>query len=376
MMTSRERVQCILDHKKPDRVAVDIGSTAAGFTNDTFQRLKQYFNITSPDIVVRPDESAAFYNDELLEKMGSDFRHLFLMPADTYHFELDENGYGYNEWGMKKCHKNGMMQHCNNPLEDAEVEDIDKYPWPDPYAPGRDRGIRERAEYLYYHTDYAIATRAVSHGFFELAWEMRGMANFLADMLADKEFANRLLDKTLEIQMGMYDVLLSACGEYVQMVETADDYGTQMGPIMSPALFEEMILPRRKKLNDFIRSKAPKAKIFHHTCGSVYRLMDQLIACGIDVLNPVQATAAEMDTYRLQREYGDRLIFHGSIDQQHALVGSLADVEQEMKTRLESLGRDGGYILAPTSNFQNDMPLENIVKFAEMAKRLGDYSNR
>lgn len=372
-MTPRERVQCILNHQKPDRVAVDFGSTACGFTNETFRRLKAYYHITSEDILVRPDESAAYYNDDLLEAMGSDFRHVFLMPADSYHFTLDENGCGCNEWGMKKRLVNGMMQHCSSPLEFADEEDIDTYPWPDPYAPGRDRGIRERAEHLYYHTNYAIAARAVSHGFFELAWEMRGMGNFLADMLDDEDFACKLLDKTLEIQMGMYDVLLSACGEYVQIVETADDYGTQNGPIMSPALFEKMILPRRKKLNDFIRSKAPNAKIFHHTCGSVYHLLDDLIACGVDVLNPVQATAADMDTCRLQEEFGSRLIFHGAIDQQHALIGSLQDVQQEMETRLATLGRNGGYIMAPTSNFQDDMPLENIVNFAEMAKRLGTY---
>ena len=122
-----------------------------------------------------------------------------------------------------------------------------------------------------HYTDYAIAARAVSHGFFELAWELRGMENLLMDMLIDKDFANRLMDKILEIQIGFYDVLLSACGEYLQVVETGDDYGTQRGPIMSPELFWEMIVPRRKKLNDFIRSKAPQAKIFHHTCGSVYR---------------------------------------------------------------------------------------------------------
>lgn len=373
-MTSRERVQCILDRKKPDRVAIDIGSTASAFTNGTHQRLKEYFGITSEDIVVRPDESAAYYNDELIEKMGGDFRHVFLLPPDNYHFTVDENGYGYTEWGLKKVRKQGLMQLCNNPLEDAEIEDIDSYPWPDPYAPGRDRGLRERAEYLYNHTDCAIASRAVSHGFFELAWELRGMANFLADLIADPEFAGHLMDKILEIQIGMYDVLLSACGEYLQIVETADDYGTQMGPIMSPQLFEEMILPRRKKFNDFIRSKAPHVKIFHHTCGSVYRLMDQLIACGIDILNPVQPGAAEMDTYRLQREYGDRILFHGSIDEQHALIGTQEDLEKEMRTRLDSLGRDGGYILAPTSNFQDDMPLENIVHFVEMAKRLGQYN--
>lgn len=372
-MLSRERVACILAHKKPDRVAIDIGSTASGFTNDTFVRLKNYFGITSADFNSRPDESAAFYNDELLEKMGGDFRHLFLMPADCYHFSVDENGFGVSEWGIRKRRLNGMMQNCSNPLADAEIGDIDAYPWPDPYAPGRNRGLKERAESLWRNTGYALAARAVSHGFFELSWELRGMGNFLADMIADKKFANRLLDKILDLQMGFYDVLLSGCGRYVQIVETADDYGTQNGPMMSPELFREMIKPRRKRLNDFIRSKAPDAKIFHHTCGSVYRLLDDLIECGIDILNPVQPHAKDMDTGRLQREYGDRLIFHGSIDEQTALIGSTDTLRAEMKERIATLGKDGGYIMAPTSNFQNDMPLDNIVHFADYAKELGRY---
>lgn len=373
MMTSRERVACVLNHQKPDRLPVDIGSTASGFANATFFKLKEYFGITSPDIFYRPDETAAYYNDELIEKMGGDFKHVFLMPADDYRFEIDAEGYAVSEWGLKKRCLNGMMQNCDNPLADAEIEDIDTYPWPDPYAPGRDRGLRERAEYLYYHTDYAIAARSVSHGLFELAWELRGMQNFLMDMMADKEFANKLLDKLLEIQIGYYDVLLSACGEYVQIVETADDYGTQTGPFMSPALFEEMILPRRKKLNDFIHSKAPQAKIFHHTCGSVYMLMEDLIACGIEVLNPVQPSAKDMQGEILQPEFGDRLIFHGSIDEQTALVKPMAVLREKIAHQCATLGRDGGYIVAPTSNFQNDMPLENIVNFASIVHEFGTF---
>ncbi|MEE0202044.1 MAG: uroporphyrinogen decarboxylase family protein [Muricomes sp.] len=373
-MTPRERVQCILEHKKPDRVAVDIGSTAAGITNDTFRKVKEYLGVTSEDIVVRPDESSALYNDDVMEKLGSDFRHVFLLPPDGYDpFATD--GVIRNEFGVEKKLIQGITQLSSTPLADAEIEDIDTYPWPDPYATGRTRGLKERARHLYYDTDYAIASRAVSHGFFELSWELRGMENMLVDMLVDKEFANKLLDKTLEIQMGLYDVLLSECGEYLQIVETSDDYGTQKGPIMSPELFEEMILPRRKKLNDFIKSKAPQVKIFHHTCGSVYRLLDRLIESGVDILNPVQPSADEMDTYRLQEEFGDRLIFHGSIDEQTALIFSKERVQDEMKRRLESLGKEGGYIMAPTSNFQDDMPLENIIRFAEWAKELGRYQN-
>ena len=374
-MTSRERVQCILEHKKPDRIAVDIGSTASGLTNPTMKKVKSYFHITSQDILFRPDESAAYYNDDVLEALGSDFRHIFLMPPDTGVWKFNENGKTVNEWGIEKTMKSGLAQFSSNPLADADsIEDLEKYPWPDPYAPGRNKGIKERIEYLYQYTDYALAARSVSHGIFELAWELRGMENLLCDMMLDKEFANYLFDKTLEIQIGLYDVLLEDAGKYVQVVETADDYGTQRGPMISPELFDEMILPRRKKLNDFIHSKAPQAKIFHHTCGSVYKLLPNLIASGVEILNPVQPSAADMDTFRLQEEYGDQLIFHGGIDEQTALVYGQDVLRKEMENRIASLGKNGGYIMAPTSNFQDDMPLENIIYFSKMAHEIGNYS--
>lgn len=373
-MTPRERVKLILEHKKPDRVAIDLGSTASGLTNPVMKRVKEYYGITSEDICFRPDESAANYNDDVLEALGSDFRHVFLMPPEGASNQFSPDGTIVTEWGIQKTLKSGLAQHSSTPLADAEsIEDLEAYPWPDPYAPGRNRGIKERIEYLYYNTDYALAARAVSHGFFELAWELRGMENLLADLIVDKEMANWLMDKILEIQMGLYDVLLEDAGKYVQIVETSDDYGTQKGPIMSPELFREMIVPRRKKLNDFIRSKAPQAKIFHHTCGSVYKLIPDLIDAGVDILNPVQPSAADMDTFRLQAEYGDKLIFHGSIDEQTALIYDQSVLEHEMKERIQSLGKNGGYIMAPTSNFQEDMPLENIIHFADMAKRVGKY---
>jgi uroporphyrinogen decarboxylase len=372
-LTPRQRVEMTINHLQPDRVPFDIGSTACNFTNDLFLKIKKHMGITSSDILMRPDESAAYYNDDLLEALGTDFRHLFLLPPDNVDLQPAQDGGVTSEWGLKKRKMNGLSVIVNKPLEKAGIDDIDRYPWPDPHNSARTKGLRERAERLYRDTHYAIASRAVSHGFFELAWELRGMEAFLMDMLADKMFANKLLDKTLEIQMGLYEALLSQTGEYVQIVETADDYGTQNGPLLSPALFREMIKPRRKQLNELIRRLAPRAKIFHHTCGSVYKIVDDLIETGVDILNPVQPLAKDMDSFRLKKEFGDRLVFHGGVDEQVALPGSKAVLEKEIKTRIDAFAPGGGYIIAPTSNFQTDTSIENIVFYLEIVKTYGVY---
>ena len=124
-MTSRERVQLILDHKKPDRVAVDLGSTASGFTNPTMKRVKEYFGINGGDIVFRPDESAAVYNDKVLEAIGSDFRHVFLMPPMSAEAGFGGKDTAVTEWGIQKTMITGLSQNSSNPLEDADsIEDL------------------------------------------------------------------------------------------------------------------------------------------------------------------------------------------------------------------------------------------------------------
>ena len=101
-MTPRKRVELTLNHKESDRVPLDIGSTANHFTNGLFFKLKEHLGIQGTDIIIRPDESAAYYNEDLLEALGGDFRHLFLMPPDTADWSLDEHGCTTNEWGFQK----------------------------------------------------------------------------------------------------------------------------------------------------------------------------------------------------------------------------------------------------------------------------------
>jgi uroporphyrinogen decarboxylase len=171
----------------------------------------------------------------------------------------------------------------------------------------------------------------------------------------------------------MYDTLLEGVGEYVHIVETAEDYGTQTSLLISPETYREMIMPARKKLNAFIRSKAPYAKIYHHTCGAVSKLIPDLIDSGIDILNPVQPLATGMESAGLKAKWGKILFFDGGIDTQDAMPGTVKDVEVEVAKRILAFGPDGGYSLGCSNHIQEDVPPENVVALFEMAKELGRY---
>ena len=157
----------------------------------------------------------------------------------------------------------------------------------------------------------------------------------------------------------------------MDIVETGDDYGTQHSLMLSPDCLEEFILSRRKRLNDMIKEKAPGAKIFLHSCGAVKRCIPNLIACGVDILNPVQTAAADMNPYDLKREFGDAICFHGGVDTQQALRGTVDDVEEEVKKMLDAMNHRGGYILTSCNHIQNDIPVENIIAMFEAAKKYG-----
>ena len=382
-LTHRERVARALNHQEPDLVPIDIGGTACWFQGTAYERMKAHLGVVSEGDLFRVGENAGSYDDLLLDKLDTDFRHLYLRPSQQDWDAWNASGKlrFTDEWGLERVRTESDFGGHNwdkigTPLQDATESDIDDYPWPDPTDPARVEGLAERARHLWHETDYAIAARAVSHGLFETSWELRGMEQFMVDLIENPSFAHKLISKVLEIQIGLYSALLDAAGPYVQIVATADDYGAQNGLLFSPRIYREFIQPYRLQLNRLIRSKAPKARILHHTCGSVYKLLPDLIATDIDVLNPVQPLAAGMDSARLKAEFGDRMAFHGAIDEQQALGGTVDDVRSEVERRVRALAPGGGYILAPCSNFQADTPPENVLAMIAAAREFGRYPIR
>lgn len=381
MLTKRERVKKALAHETPDLVPIDFGSTASWFTEDIYEKLKERLGVKSEGELFRLGENAGVYNDELIKRLDTDFLHVFLKPSgvDRKAWDAMEGGDSFvDEWGIKRqkiplAAGGHNWEKVSYPLKNATIDDLDEFAWPDPADPARVAGLAERAKRIYEETDFAIAARAVSHGLFEMAWELRGMETLMYNMFDDKPFVHKLIGKVLEVQKGLYTALLDAAGPYVQIVQTADDYGAQNGPLFSPDMYREFIQPYRRELNELIKSKAPGAKIQHHTCGSVYKLLPDLIADGIDILNPVQPLAKDMDPAKLKSEFGDKLTFHGAIDIQKAMAGSLDDVREEVKTRIRQLGPGGGYIMAACSNIQSDSSPEHVLTMIETARKYGRY---
>jgi uroporphyrinogen-III decarboxylase len=143
------------------------------------------------------------------------------------------------------------------------------------------------------------------------------------------------------------------------MIWTGDDVGSQNEMMISPRMWRKYLKPRMDNFITELKDINPKIKIAYHSDGNIKRIIPELIEIGVDVLNPIQP--ASMDPAQIKSEFGDRLCFWGAIDEQHTLpFGSAADVAAEVRLRMETIGRGGGLILAPTHHVQLDTPLENL----------------
>jgi uroporphyrinogen decarboxylase len=372
-MTHRERVRAALSHQEPDRVPMDIGGIASTLIDSCYHRLKDYLGVSATDDVIWPDWSAvAKVSGEVLRILDADFCHVRMTAPDGWQPERFPDGTWTNEWGTRFRKFGHYTEMVGFPLENAELPDLDAHPWPDVRDKGRTRGLRDYARQLFEDTDYALATFDIGRLFEWCQW-LRGMEKFLEDLVLRPRFAEELLDRVLEVQIGLFDGYLDAVGEYVEIVTTGDDLGTQSSLLISPEMYRKFLKPRHRKLFDFIKSKT-RAKVWFHTDGVCRPLLDDLVEIGVDVLNPVQPRVKDMSQRALKRSYGDRLCFWGGVDEQQVLpYGTPADVEAEVVRVLEELGPGGGFILAPAHNFQPDVSPQNITALYQAGRRWGTY---
>lgn len=371
-MTPRQRVIAAVERRCPDRVPIDIGgSSVTTIIGEAYERLKQALGVDGETRYMKRKSRTMLLDEAIAVRLHSDTRPLLPGNPEGWHDVYFPDGSFRDEWGVVWASAGeGHYAPVGNPLHDADLDDLARFPWPDPLNPGRVRGLRDQGRRLHEETDYAIVL-SLPVGFVHQSQYLRGYQEFLMDLILNPVFIETLMDKTLEFWMALASAVLDEVGPYVDVIQFGDDVAFQDRPMVDPRRYRRMIKPRQKQMVDLLKRKS-SAKVLYHCCGAVSTLIPDFIDIGVDALNPVQVSAAGMDTARLKAEFGDHIAFWGAIDTSRILpCGSVADVRDEVKRRIQDLGPGGGYVVASVHNIQDDVPPENILALADAAYEYG-----
>ncbi len=402
-MTPRQRVLTALNHQIPDRVPIDLGGFQTGIHKNAYIALLDYLHIDprfrgdrlapaeAGVTIMDPVQQLAKPCEQLLQRFGVDIRYVFAHGPESFKGTIEQNTRAGRLWHDLKDEfgvvwsmpidpaqdgpndRQLYMDISHHPLAEATIADLADYPFPKGNDPTRFTGVRDEALRLRRQTPFALST-GIGGVVYEICWYMRGLEKWFIDMIENPPFCEALLDRTLAFWMDYYDAFLAQIGDLVDVVMIGDDVGGQSGLLFSPNFYRRIVKPRQKKLVQHIKSLT-SAKIWYHTCGSVIDLLDELIDNGIDILNPVQISAAGMDPRELKARYGERLAFWGGgIDTQHVLpFASPDEIRRHVQANIEIFKSGGGYVFNNVHNIQAGVPPENIVALFDAAREFGFY---
>jgi uroporphyrinogen decarboxylase len=382
-MTSRERVLKALNHEIPDRVPIDLGGNQTGIHKDAYRNLVRHLGFPEEVEIMDAVQQLARPSERVLERFHVDTRYVAAGPASTWkggivraerdgrvwHDLTDEFGV---RWSMPDDQPL-FMDVTLHPLAKATTKDVRDYPWPKGGDSGRFTGLRERALRLRRETPYAVVS-GISGVVYETCWYMRGLEQWFCDLLTDTAFCEAMLDQTLKFWLDWFRLFLGEAGDVVDVIMIGDDLAGQDGPLFNPEIYRRLVKPRHKRLVQYIRSRT-SAKIWYHTCGSCAVYIPDLLDNGIDILNPVQTSARNMDPVDLKRRFGRDLAFWGGgCDPQHVLSrGGPAEVAADVRRHLAALMPGGGYVFNSIHNIQGEVPPENVVALFDTAHGSGFY---
>ncbi len=294
--------------------------------------------------------------DRLLDSLGIDVRHLEA-PAPT---EVEVGGSVWqNFWGERFVYKETpwgpMREDVKGALAEADsLAELEAFDWPTPDCLDRSRLKTQCSRYDQHSLLYGFAD------VWQRAALVRGWEGMFLDMAKRPEWVHFLCRKFTDFYLEDYTRAAEITGGRIDLYLVISDLGSQHGPLISMAMFREFVAPYLKEMTECIHGLGGRA--LFHSCGTVWPFITELVRLGVDVLDPIQPTCAEMQPENLKRQFGDRLSFHGGIDMQDLLPSATpAQVEAEVRRYCEVLGTSGGYILGPTHLFQLDVPPENIL---------------
>jgi len=394
-MTSRERIKTALEHREPDRIPLDLGGTeSSGMIAVAYNRLRDllglgkgetqiidvyqqvvkiegdvrsYLEIDTVPLINEPLEWQSW---TLPDGSSSHIPALWKTEktADGYHIVRDNTGKIIARMPAGSYY----FESLNPPLTKIDTvsglndfaEVIAAFDWPS-FTDEPLSSIAARAHKLHETTDYAVVANLQFH-LLAAGQLLRGYENFMTDLMLNKPLAEALLAMLADAYIERCDRYFDEVGGSVDVVLVNDDLGTQQGPMLSPKIYREMLFPLEKRLFSHIKKRSGASLLFH-SCGAVREFIPDLIEAGVDALNPVQVSAAGMESSALKRDFGDAITFWGGgCDTQSVLCrGTKQEVRDEVKRRIGDFAPGGGFVFTQVHNIQPDVPPENIMAMYE-----------
>lgn len=384
-MTGRDRVLAAINHEAPDRVPIVIGaSNATGMKLAPYRGLKRLLGADGEDRYIYdwPELGTVLPDEVVLERLHADVRGVFdAFPADTIARNRARTPHSpfIDDWGSGQVEiEDGTWYPAVHPMADATTIDaIERYPWPDMDDPTRVAHVHDAAAGLAADGRYAILATPWLLFPFERAFAMQGLERFLMNLAAEPDFAEALLKEIAERCKALMGHFLDELGDNVDIIKIGDDLGTEQSLLMSPRMYRRILKPIHADYIAFIRQRT-KAKIFFHTDGDVFDLLDDFVEIGVDILNPVQSGSGKLGNLaEVKRRYGTSLAFCGAIDTQHVLpMGTPEEVRAEVRRAIGTLGPGGGYLLAAVHTIMSEVPPENVLAMVDAALEFGTYPIR
>jgi uroporphyrinogen decarboxylase len=406
-MTSRERVLASIRHQEPDRVPVDMGATpSSGISAIAYYNLKHYLGITGGhtrvyDVV----QQLAQPEEMILDRFGIDAvdigRAFNTRDEDWYDIVLPQGiTVQFPAWFRPTHQPDGSLdafapdgQRIATKPIGADFFDQTYFPYVDGYpddfrnlaqvmpkihwaglvhSPWDHAGeadfwqqLREKALALRATTDRALMVVAGCN-LFEWGTFLRRIDNFLMDLVSDQYNVERLLDALMEVHLQTLENVCNAVGDVVDVLRFGDDLGMDSGPFINPSIYRKLFKPRHKILCDYVKQHS-QMHTFLHSCGSIYKLLPDLIEAGYDIINPVQTNTRDMDPRRLKAEFGADITFWGGGADTRFILnhGTPEEVWDHVTERLEIFSPGGGFVFNTIHNMLPDVPPENIVAMFE-----------
>jgi uroporphyrinogen decarboxylase len=401
-MTSRQRVLASVNFQEPDRVPVDLGSTpSSGISTIAYHNLKEYLGIeVGHTRVYDVVQQLAQPEEMILDRYGIDVldigRTFNTQDEDWYDILLPQAiEVQFPVWFQPVQQPDGswdafapdgariatmpvgatFFDQTYYPYVDGYPDDFRDLaeempkihwaglvhsPWDHAGEPDFWQQLRERAIALRQSSDRALVIVAGCN-LFEWGTFLRRIDNFLMDLLLNPVEVEKLLDALLEIHLATLEKVCEAVGDVADILRFGDDLGMDTGPFMAPRIYRKLFKPRHTILCDYVKDNS-QMHTFLHSCGSIYRLLPDLIEAGYDIINPVQIGTRDMEAERLKREFGKDITFWGGgCDTREVLNrASPAGVKDHVKGLLDIWMPGGGFVFNTVHNIMPDVPPSNI----------------